>query len=155
MIKIRLLLFLFKLMHSSRCSSSQTLWLLAWLGRSHGLWPAPQPLSCTPHTFIYTHKLTHPSSFSKKSWVNQRENNSQLQGTSNREAPHFHPPPPHVIHRTLQMIINHAHCITIILSFIYETPRKSPSHTTTATASPNTQVWPAVSEVTISVCVCV
>lgn len=62
------------------------------------------------------------------------------------------------------MIINHSHCITVTTPFIYETPRKSGSHTTAGLElllyppKPNTRMWPTVAEVTVStyvVCLCV
>lgn len=62
------------------------------------------------------------------------------------------------------MIINHSHCITVTTPFIYETPRKSGSHTTVGLElllyppKPNTRMWPTVAEVTVStyvVCLCV
>ena len=85
------------------------------------------------HTHIYTHtyKLTHLM-------LHLVEELSESKGTIIHSCKglqtggplHSHITPTHVIHRTPQMIINHAHCITVTLSFIYETPRKSGSHIT-------------------------
>lgn len=108
--------------------------LLAWSERSHGLWPGPHPPPCTTHTHthIYTHKLPHPSSYSRNTeWIKGKIIHS-CKGLQKRRplVPRLPYSPPHIIPWTPQTIINHAHCITVTLSFIYETPRKSGSHTT-------------------------
>lgn len=133
MITVRLLLFLPQLMHSICCSGSQTLPTSGLVGTLPWSLTRPTPPAVhDTHTHIYTHKLPHPSSYSRNTeWIKGKIIHS-CKGLQKRRplVPRLPYSPPHIIPWTPQTIINHAHCITVTLSFIYETPRKSGSHTT-------------------------